>query len=45
MQMTSTRAFALASGLLIAGFAATQLAPPASGQTGTGWTQLSTAGP
>ena len=40
MQRTSTRAFALASGLLIAGFAATQVAPPASGQTGPGWTQL-----
>ena len=40
MQRISTRAFALASGLLIAGFAATQVAPPAAGQTGAGWTQL-----
>ena len=40
MQVTSTRAFALASGLAIAGFAAMQAAPPAAGQTGTGWTQL-----
>jgi len=40
MQKTSTRAFALASGLIIAGFAAMQAAPPASGQTGPGWTQL-----
>jgi hypothetical protein len=40
MPKTSTRAFALASGLLIAGFAALNVAPPASGQTGPGWTQL-----
>jgi hypothetical protein len=40
MTKTSTRAFALASGLLIAGFAVMQVAPPASGQTGPGWTQL-----
>ena len=40
MPMTSTRALALASGLLIAGFAAVQVAPPASGQTGPGWVQL-----
>ena len=40
MPKTSTRAFALASGLIIAGFAAMQVAPPASGQTGPGWVQL-----
>ena len=40
MTMTSTRALALASGLLIAGVAALQVAPPASGQSGPGWTQL-----
>ena len=40
MPNTSTRAFALASGLIIAGFAALQLAPPASSQTGPDWVQL-----
>jgi hypothetical protein len=40
MTKTSTRAVALASGLMIAGFAALQVAPPAAGQTGPGWTQL-----
>jgi len=34
------RAFAISAALLVAGFAAVQLAPPATGQTGTGWTQL-----
>jgi hypothetical protein len=37
---TSTRAFALASGLIIAGFAVLQVAPPASSQTGPDWVQL-----
>jgi hypothetical protein len=40
MPNTSTRAFALASGLIIAGFAALQVAPPASSQTGPNWVQL-----
>jgi hypothetical protein len=40
MQRTPTRAFALVAGLFIAGFAAMHAAPPASGQTGPGWTQL-----
>jgi 3-keto-disaccharide hydrolase len=40
MPMTSTRALALASGLLVAGVAALQVAPPAVGQTGPGWVQL-----
>ena len=40
MKRTLTRAFALGAGLFIAGFAAMDAAPPASGQTGPGWTQL-----
>ena len=40
MKRTPTRAFALAAGLFIAGFAAMHAAPPASGQTGPGWIQL-----
>src|SRR5258707_6960032 len=40
MQMTSTRTLALASGLFIASFAALQMAPSASSQTGPGWVQL-----
>jgi hypothetical protein len=39
-EIIMTRTFATASALLVAGFAAVQLAPPATGQTGTGWTQL-----
>lgn len=35
-----TRAFATSVALLVAGFAAVQFVPPATGQTGTGWTQL-----
>jgi Domain of Unknown Function (DUF1080) len=35
-----TRAFAITAALAVAGFAAVQLAPPATGQTGPGWTQL-----
>jgi len=40
MTMTSTRALALASGLMATGLAALLAAPPAVSQTGTGWTQL-----
>jgi hypothetical protein len=40
MRTTSTRALALASGLMIAGLAAVPVVPPAAGQTGAGWTQL-----
>ena len=35
-----TRVFATVAALTVAGFAAVQFAPPAAGQTGTGWTQL-----
>ncbi len=40
MQRTSTRAFALAMGLIVVAFAAIHLAPQASGQTGPGWVTL-----
>jgi hypothetical protein len=40
MQRALTRAFALAMGLVIAAFAAIQLAPPAAAQSGPGWVTL-----
>src|SRR5581483_12283646 len=40
MHRASTRAFAVAAGLAIAGFTATQFTPPASGQSGPGWVSL-----
>lgn len=40
MHRVSTRAFAIAAGLAIAGFTAVQFTPPASGQSGPGWTAL-----
>jgi len=40
MQPASTRVFALVTGLLAVTFAAIDLAPRASGQTGPGWTTL-----
>lgn len=40
MQRASTRAFALAMGLIIAAFAYIQAAPPAMAQSGPGWTTL-----
>jgi hypothetical protein len=40
MQRASTRAFALAMGLIVVAFAAIHAAPPVSGQTGPGWVML-----
>ncbi len=40
MQRLSSRIFALAIGIVTAGIAATQVAPPASSQTGPGWVSL-----
>ena len=40
MPRASTRAFAVAMGLVVVAFAAIHLAPPASGQTGPGWVTL-----
>jgi hypothetical protein len=40
MQRAAVRALVLATGFVAFGFAAPHLAPPASGQTGPGWTQL-----
>jgi hypothetical protein len=40
MQPALTRAFAMVTGLLVVAFAAIDLAPQASGQTGPGWVTL-----